>query len=205
MASSDLSNPKTFMTPGNIILINGTSSSGKSSIIRAFQNLYSEPFLEAGIDKFIWMLPKRYLERPLWDDVLGLAVAAGSTGHRLVSGMHRAILSLALAGNNVIADHVLVETNWLGECTDLFNSLPAYLIGIYCPLPVLEKREKERPDRTLGQARAQFDRIHMPGIYDLEIDTSLSSPEDCANKIIERVNDPSPPVAFRKLKLFQGL
>ena len=121
------------MISGKIILINGTSSSGKSSIIRAFQDMHPEPFLEAGIDKFIWMLPERYLERPLWDDVLGLAVEAGPTGHHLVSAMHRAILSLALAGNHVIADHVLVETKWLRECVDLFNDLPAYFVGIRCP------------------------------------------------------------------------
>ena len=193
------------MTPGKIILINGTSSSGKSSIIRAFQDMHPEPFLEAGIDKFIWMLPERYLERPLWDDVFGLAVEAGSTGHRLVSGMHRAILSLALAGNNVIADHVLMEPKWLGECVDLFYDLPAYFIGIRCPLAILEERERTRSNRTLGQARAQFDRIHGPGIYDLELDTSVSSPEDCANIIVERINDPAPPFAFRKLKLVQGL
>jgi chloramphenicol 3-O-phosphotransferase len=73
------------MGNGTIILINGTSSSGKTSIVHALQELLAEPYLEAGIDKFIFMLPERYLERPLWDDVLGLADRAGAAGHTLVS------------------------------------------------------------------------------------------------------------------------
>ncbi|NIP51374.1 hypothetical protein GWN42_05855, partial [candidate division KSB1 bacterium] len=64
---------------------------GKTSILKELQRILSEPYLNAGIDKFIWMLPSRYLDRPLWDDVLGLATSAGQTGHRLFSGMHHAI------------------------------------------------------------------------------------------------------------------
>jgi len=53
------------MTYGKIVIINGTSSSGKTSIVHALQNILLEPYLEAGIDKLIWMLPERYLDRPL--------------------------------------------------------------------------------------------------------------------------------------------
>src|SRR5512147_1689849 len=129
---------------GTIIMLNGASSSGKTSILRALQNMLEEPYLDAGIDKFIWMLPKRYLDRPLWDDVLGLAVQPGETGQRLFSGMHQAIAGLARAGNNVLADHVLVEPAWVSECAGLFYTLPAYLVGIRCPLAVLEEREHSR-------------------------------------------------------------
>ena len=82
------------MQHGTILFINGTSSSGKTSLVHALQDCLDEPFLEAGIDKFIWMLPERYLERPLWDDILGLAVKAGPPGHTLVNGMHQAIQAL---------------------------------------------------------------------------------------------------------------
>lgn len=101
------------MTPGTIILLNGTSSSGKTSIVRALQEIFEEPFLVAGIDKLIWMLPRRYLDRPLWDEVLGLATEAGVVGRRLASGMHQAIAALSRTGNNVVAEHVLVEPQWL--------------------------------------------------------------------------------------------
>ena len=103
------------MSPGTIIILNGTSSSGKTSIVKALQPILEEPYLDAGLDKFLWMLPERYLEGPLWDDVLGLADRAGLVGPRLVAGMHQVIAALSIAGNNVIADHVLVETDWLRQ------------------------------------------------------------------------------------------
>jgi chloramphenicol 3-O phosphotransferase len=188
------------MSTGTIIIINGASSSGKSSIVRALQDLLPDPFLDAGIDKFIWMLPKRYLDRPLWDDVLGLATQAGQTGRQLISGMHLAIAALVQAGNNVIADHVLVEAQWVRECAELFSDLPAYLVGVRCPLEVLEEREKARSDRTLGQARAQFDLVHANIVYDLEVDTHLLNPNDCARQIIQRMESTAPPSAFKHLK-----
>jgi chloramphenicol 3-O phosphotransferase len=188
------------MRYGNIILLNGASSSGKTSILHTIQDMLDEPYLDAGIDKFIWMLPKRYLERPLWDDVLGLANKGGVTGHSLAHGMHQAIAALSRAGNHVLADHVLVEPIWLRECVDLFCDLPAYFVGVRCPLSVLEQREKFRKDRTLGQARAQFELVHAHGMYDVEVDTSLLSPTQCAQKIITRVSCGLPPSAFSQLK-----
>jgi chloramphenicol 3-O phosphotransferase len=186
------------MNLGKIVLINGTSSSGKTSIVRVLQARLEEPYLEAGIDKFIWMLPERYLERPLWDDVLGLADRAGKAGHALTHGMHHAIATLSRQGINVIADHVLVEPAWAQECAELFADLPAYLIGVQCPLDVLERREQGRKNRTLGQAKLQYSVIHKYVVYDLEVDTSKSNPEECAQTIIQRMQNP--PDAFKRLK-----
>ncbi len=188
------------MANGTIIILNGASSSGKTSIVRALQGTLDAAFVEAGLDKFIFMLPKRYLDRPLWDDVLGRADHAGPAGHTLVLGMHRAIAALARAGNNVLADHVLVEPAWVRDCAELFCELPAYLVGVRCPLEVLEQREQSRRNRTLGQARTQFDLVHAHGHYDLEVDTCLASAEECARQIQRRVQDGAPPCAFKRLK-----
>ncbi len=192
------------MTPGKIILLNGASSSGKTSIIRALQDVLEEPFLDAGIDKFIWMLPRRYLDRPLWDDVLGLATEAGVVGHRLMAGMHRAIAALSRAGNNVVAEHVLVERPRLEECIRLFSDLPALFVGVRCPLEVLERREASRADRTLGQARAQFPLVHAHAVYDLEVDTAVQSAEACALQIMQRLRSEKPPDAFKRLRQQRG-
>ena len=182
-----------------VIFINGTSSSGKTSLLKLLQNKLPEPYLDMGIDKFIWMLPSRYLDRPLWDDVLGKAVHSGPVGWSLFSGMHHAIAAAASRGNNILADHVLVEKAWVDECTELFAGTNAYLIGLTCPLEVLEQREKDRKDRTLGQAKMQYEVIHKFTQYDLELDTSKLSTEECAEQVIERLKNP--PNAFRKLRV----
>jgi chloramphenicol 3-O phosphotransferase len=198
------------MAPGTIIILNGTSSSGKTSILQAFQGLEERPFLDVGIDKFIWMLPKRYLNLPYWKQVFDYTYApddphviseihSGPLGDRLISGMHQAIAALAGAGNHVIVDHVLLEERWLRECTDLFRCLNAYLVAVRCPLEIVEMRERRRKDRTLGQARAQFNVVHAHAVYDLEVDTSKSSPVECATTIHAFIHNSHPPKAFRIL------
>src|SRR6476646_10224632 len=109
-----------------IILLNGTSSSGKTTLAKALQERLETPFLHAGIDHFIFMLPKRYLYPPYWSDVFHYvwstddppvikAIEAGPLGHRLMSGMHHTVAAFAQAGNNVIVDHVLLDARWLRE------------------------------------------------------------------------------------------
>jgi len=199
------------MPLGNIILLNGASSAGKTSILLALQQVLDTPYLDAGIDKFLWMLPKPYLDVPLWHDVFEyswhengdtreLSIQAGPLGHKLMSGMHQAIAALSQAGNNVIADHVLIERQWVQECACLFADLPALFVGVHCPLEVLEQRERERSDRTLGQARAYFRTVHAHGIYDLDVDTSRFSPVECALQIKQRLQDGPPPQAFKMLR-----
>jgi chloramphenicol 3-O phosphotransferase len=117
-----------------------------------------------------------------------------------MAGMHQAIAALSRAGNHVIADHVLVEPAWLRECIHVFGELPAFFVGVRCPLDVLEQREKERRNRTWGQAKAQFGVVHAHGTYDLEVDTSISSPEECARQIKARIESGKPPDAFKRLK-----
>jgi chloramphenicol 3-O phosphotransferase len=187
------------MKPGMVLFLNGASSSGKTSLLHALQETLDTPFLEAGIDKFIWMLPKRYLDRPLWDDVLGKADQGGETGHRLVAGMHRAIAALSDAELNVLADHVLVEPAWVRDCALMFAERPAYLVGLRCPLEVLEAREQGRKDRTLGQARLQVEKVHAHVVYDFDVDTALHSPKECAEQIRDWLAGEPEPMALRRL------
>jgi len=65
------------MTPGTFILLNGTSSPGKTTLIHLLQDALAPPLLEFGLDKVIWMLPRRCFYPPLWDEVLGKADQAG--------------------------------------------------------------------------------------------------------------------------------
>ena len=187
------------MTIGKIIILNGIPSSGKSSIISVLQNILEEPYLESGLDKFLGMLPNRYYEPILWNQVFGLD-EANKIGWNLISGMDQAIAVLSKAGNNTLVDHVIWSEQWLKECAYLFFDLPAYFIGVHCPLDVAEKREKTRINRTVGQAQARYPKVHQNCIYDYEVDTSKDSPENCAIKIKERIQNGVPPMAFKKIK-----
>ena len=41
--------------------------------------------------------------------------------------------------------------------------------------------------------------VHIPGIYDVEVDTSLLSPEECARRISENMSEGPEPSAISKL------
>lgn len=183
-----------------LILLNGTTSAGKSSIVKCLREKLQQPYLEMGLDKFLYMLPDQYLKQPLWDQVWGHSTCVGELGNRLMSGMHHSWLTMMKSENLVIADHVLIEKKWAAELAELFYDQPAYFIGVQCPLEITEKREAERKDRTLGSARTQHSVVHQWTHYDFTVDSSVVNPEQCAEKIIEFISTQSKPIGFVKTR-----
>jgi chloramphenicol 3-O phosphotransferase len=104
--------------------------------------------------------------------------------------MHATAAALAEAGLNVIVDHVLLERAWLDECARLWARFPVLFVGVRCPLQVVLRRELERKDRTFGQAEAQFAVVHRWGNYDVEVDTSLLTPDDAVAQIESALEAP---------------
>jgi chloramphenicol 3-O phosphotransferase len=195
---------------GRIILVNGTSSSGKTSLIRALQAALPDPWLEIGIDRFVFSLPRRYLEQPGWSEVFRYVRPAGRTdgpfrietgplGQRLVAGMHATAAALAEEGLDVIVDHVLLERAWLIDCAERWRDLAVLFVGVRCPLEVIERRERERRDRTIGQAAAQFEVVHRWGTYDVEVDTSRLGPDEAAAAVVAAVDAGFPVTSLARL------
>jgi chloramphenicol 3-O phosphotransferase len=195
---------------GRIILVNGTSSSGKTTLIHALQEVLPDPWLEVGIDTFVFALPRRYLHQPGWSEIFRyvrpagrvdgpFTIETGPIGQRLVAGMHRSVAALAASGNDVIVDHVLLEWAWLDDCVRLWSPFRVLFVGVRCPLPVVEERERVRRDRTLGQAAAQHAVVHRRGGYDLEVDTSVLSPDAAAREVAGAVDAGFPRTSFGRL------
>ena len=59
-----------------------------------------------------------------------------------------------------------------------------FYVGVHCPIAILREREKERGDRLIGEAEYHLQNVHSYGTYDFEIDTSQSSPQECAATIV---------------------
>jgi chloramphenicol 3-O phosphotransferase len=177
------------MTEGNIIFLNGTSSSGKTGIAKALQDVLDEPYLHFCVDTFLWMLPDRYLSQEALPAVIS----------RVISGMHHCIAASASMGNNIIVDHVLEQEQWLKECVRLLADFPVLFVGVHCPLEELERREGTR-NRQRGTARYQFGLVHDHGVYDLEVDTSIHNSMDCALQIKDALRDTHSSDAFPKLR-----
>ena len=195
---------------GRVIVLNGTSSSGKSTLMRALQARLDGAWLGVGIDTVVFALPKAYLDLPLWGEVfryvpveaVGNApfrIVTGELGHRLIDGLHRMVASLADSGLSVIVDHVLLEEAWLPDLAHRLSGHEVLFVGVRCPLDVVIERERERRDRTIGQAAAQFDVVHRACGYDLEVDTSLLGPDEAAAVIAGAIAKGFPPVSFARV------
>ena len=189
------------MKRGRIILLNGASSSGKTSIARELQKLLEEPYMRLGIDTVFAMIPEKCkcgdLERlkafvwvPKHKASPEVHISVGYLGHKVMTGFHRACVSICSAGINMIIDHVLFDPRWTEECFEMFSPFAVCFVGVWCPVDVLETRERERGDRQIGLARftAAHAHTHLGQGYDLVVDTSASSPEECAKQIIRHIS-----------------
>ncbi|MFF7449529.1 MULTISPECIES: AAA family ATPase [unclassified Streptomyces] len=175
---------------GLVIFLNGTSSSGKSSIATELLSVLDEPCFYLPVDAFHAMRSGAAVPPERLATVL----------HRTWRGFHRAVAGMAAAGNDVVVDHVLSAEWRLRDCLSLFPPRHVVLVGVHCPPEELARREHERGDRPPGLAARQLEQVHAHGIYDVECDTSLATPRECALRIKEFLADRPTPTAFERLR-----
>lgn len=176
---------------GHVIFLNGTSSSGKSSIAAELLDLLPGPYFYLPRDAVNSMRSRTRTPEfgtPEFDAVF----------ERTVRGYHRMLAGLAAAGNGVIADHVL-RPHWLADCLEVLREREVTFVGVRCPLPELKRREQARGDRPAGLAERQYPIVHAHGGYDLECDTSVHSPKECAQTIADFIAKPGRSQAFARL------
>jgi chloramphenicol 3-O phosphotransferase len=205
------------MSQGNIILLNGTSSSGKTTIAQALQEVMETPYLHTGIDQFlIERLPKRLI---VYSDGIHSATAEGwmavfcdkalsqvqigPMGYQWIAGMYRAIAALAEEGLDVIVDDVIYDQRVLKIAVQALPAQQVFFVGIRFPLKVAEGREQARGNRSKGGARAFFNLVHAHGIYDLEVDSATHSPMECAVQIKRGLQAKPTPSAFSQLRALE--
>ena len=87
----------------------------------------------------------------------------------IFDGFHNALSAYANSGNNLIVEHILDDTGWIDSLRTLFVGHDVLFVGVYCSLPLLIEREKQRGDRKIGMAQADFETVHKGRRYDLEI------------------------------------
>ncbi|MEI5527640.1 AAA family ATPase [Streptomyces brasiliscabiei] len=178
-------------TPGGLIIfLNGTSSSGKSSIAAELLRILDEPAFHIPVDAFHAMRTRRELPPERLASVL----------HDTWRGYHRAIAGMAAAGNTVVMDHVLSAEWRLRDCLDLFVPRDVVLVGVHCDRDELERRERQRGDRPPGLAAGQLAQVHAHGLYDIECDTGRATPLQCAARVKEFLPHRPRPTAFEQLR-----
>ena len=117
-------------------------------------------------------------------------IVPGPVGQRLAAGMRAAVAALAHTDNDLLVDDVFVDRAWLDGWRRELDGVESLLVAVVAPLDVLEARETARGNRIAGEARSQFDVIHNGIDYDVTVDTSSQSPEECALAILAALPPP---------------
>lgn len=175
---------------GTVILLNGPSSSGKSSIAGELLGMLGGTWFHMPVDAFHAMR----VDRPIADEDVQAEI------DRTAKGFHRAVAGFAAAGNNLVADYPLSRRWRLLDLLDLLVPENTVLIGVRCPLDVLRRREAERGDREPGLAAMQYRSVYAHGVHDLDVDTSVRTPRECALQIRDALSDLPRPTAFETLR-----
>ncbi|RKE23112.1 chloramphenicol phosphotransferase CPT [Streptomyces sp. TLI_171] len=172
-----------------VIVLNGGSSSGKSSLARALQDLLPEPWLTFGIDDLIDAMPAALFEQDAGIEFgSDGAVAVGAAFRALEGAWMAGVAATARAGAPVVIDDVFLsgsasQQRW----RDALTGLPVLWVGVHCAAGAATAREAGRPDRTPGMAATQAASVHRGVHYDVEVDTTRTTAADCARTVAARV------------------
>ena len=195
---------------GRIVILNGVPRSGKSSIAAAMQSSLPGRWINLGVDAQNRSLPDALLpgiglrpggERP---DLEPVVVS-------LYLSLYDAIAAHARQGFDVVADlghhdHYSRPLGILPLCARRQAGLDVLFVGVHCPIEIVMARRNADPqgglyaggDTVPEPVRRWQEAVHLPGIYDLTVDTGAMTPDECV-AAIERALATGPRDAFRQL------
>jgi chloramphenicol 3-O phosphotransferase len=197
--------------PGQIIILNGVPRSGKSSIVKVIQETFDGPWVNLGVDVY-----KERIVAKKYGPAIGLRPGGEAPDLEplvvlLYAAMYESVAVHSRLGLNVVVDvghhdNYSIPRGILVDSAQRLNGLPVLFVGVHCPIEtIMERRRKtwgngSSEDEPVPDPIQLWQRdVHEPGIYDLEVDTSLLSPEECAKKIQRWLESGTRPSAFEWL------
>lgn len=168
---------------GRVIVLNGASSSGKTSLGRALQDVLDGDWHLLGIDTFFATCPVQWY----LDGTIVMADGVVTTSDTFRAAYRRwcdGVGHMVRAGLDVVIDEVLLDGDrgqrvW----TDALAPATPVWVKVWCPSDVGATRELARGDRMLGLAAEQAERVHARVRYDLVVDTSAGPPDELASHL----------------------
>ncbi len=179
------------MQPGQIIIINGTSGSGKSTTCEMLAKQSEDFWLLYGIDHFLaGTLPAKFghhgprcregiYAHPVNEAEPGGALrwSFGPYGTRAFATLHEWVASASRQGCNIILDHLMMmDPPVLQDAIWRMQGLPVLLVTLKPPYEVLEQRllqrkyDKKLPTDILGEETVRIitDRLNRlrPWFYE---------------------------------------
>ena len=188
---------------GRVVLLNGVSRAGKSTLARAVQTSVPGVWMHLGRDAHKACTP------PIRQPGVGLRPGRNHVSSELercvpilYAALYESIAAHARFGLDVVVDETFHDSytrpyGILEACAQRLAGLDTLFVGVLCPIEVIW----ERRARTWGQVPGQRTQdvveavelaqkaTHAHRGYDLEFDTSVMSPDECAAIIARRLAD----------------
>lgn len=192
-------------SPGTVIILNGPSASGKSTIQKEFQKLMMPNlWVKVGIDGLFdavmsditsenmsfWQSPNpiRWVESSKdseGNNVITLFV--GEQGKKVVDAMNSAIAAYAYSGCNIIVDYIAYDQEWLNNLKEKLRDMKVYYVAVEIPLEVLEQREAARGTSPKGHARSHHASVLGTHAYDLRVNSHTSTAQEIVQQLKQMV------------------
>ncbi len=186
----------------DVILLNGTSSAGKSSLTLALQARL--PFVRMGIDDFIWeRAPIGWFDAPegfVFPPSPRIPPEFGVEALKLWRTYHRAVRLCVTEGLSGVVDDLIMTRAFLDDWLTALADVDVFFVGVHCAPEELTLREIARRDRRCGSAVGALAYAHTYASYDLEIDSTATPSSALAAQIISAIGSRSGPGAFERLR-----
>ncbi len=170
------------MQKGKVIYLNGVTSTGKTSITEAIQELADENFYRLSHDIFQNLISPKYLQKDYW---LYLSEA--------ITLEYKTAKLLSDSGINVIIDGMVLNNeefithqnkSHYEIIKEIFNCESFFMIEVFCPLDECKKRNIARGDRYENQSEEQHSIMTSNIVYNLKVETHKNTANECANIIL---------------------
>jgi chloramphenicol 3-O phosphotransferase len=157
------------VTIGHIVVLNGPSSAGKTTLADAVRARVGPTLATVSIDRLF----------PFMHQALPTSWHVFAT---LTDAVFRCAAAIADGGFDVVVDTVFERASCIDIMRTVLGQRSFSVVAIAAPLHVLEARERERGDRRIGHAREQQERGVLHGThYDGRLDTDAQSVDSCVD------------------------
>ena len=120
-------------------------------------------------------------------------VVPGPLGLGMIKASQAYWAACAGAGLDQVIDDVWLVPDQPAGLQDALVAANTLWVGVHCPLASAEQREAERGDRIAGTVRGQYGLVHTFRKYDVDVDTSVATPQECAQAILAALDARSGP------------
>lgn len=163
-----------YKEPPKIILLNGPSSAGKSTLALELQMRLKEAIFAnysiVSIDDFM----KPDTAKKIYEDNV----------FKITGDMCNQVIEDLKKYDGVIIDHVITSERIFEKLKERLGKHSILLVQVTAPLSVLIERELAGKNRRIGSAESSYEYLFPKFGYDITIDTHFSTPKMASLRII---------------------